>query len=158
MTEVYLPDTGTVEVVLELDPPVKVVANTSVTLYSSASWRVRMQPDTSVVANEHWDDPLPLRGWQSPFWDWYRGLRSSADGQLALYDLDSVEKRISLLSWLDEADYIVLSSNCLYASIPRLPRAILSQLRTTTHCSMESGFRAGGRVRPIPRPRALPVS
>ncbi len=122
VTEVYLPDTGTVEVVLDLDPPVRVVANTSVPLYLSLLEGADAAPDTSVVANEHWDDPLPLRvDGRDPFWNWYRGLRSSADGQLALYDLDSVEKRISLLSWLDEADYIVLSSNRLYASIPRLP-------------------------------------
>lgn len=122
VTEVHLPETGTVEVVLELDTPVQIAANAPVTLYLSLLEGADVALDTSVVANEHWDDPLPLRvDDKDPFWDWYRGLRSSADGQLALYDLDSVEKRFSLLSWLDEADYIVLSSNRLYASIPRLP-------------------------------------
>ena len=78
--------------------------------------------DTSVIANEHWDDPLPLRlaGWD-PFRDWYRGLESSPSGLMNNYDNDTLEKRRQLLNWLDEADYIVLSSNRLFASIPRLP-------------------------------------
>ncbi len=74
VTEVYLPDTGTVEVVLDLDPPVRVVANTSVPLYLSLLEGADAAPDTSVVANEHWDDPLPLRvDGRDPFWNWYRG-------------------------------------------------------------------------------------
>lgn len=77
---------------------------------------------TSVIANEHWDDGLPLRlDGNDPFWNWYQGLQSSPDGQLDLYNEDNLDKRTQLLSWLDEADYIVLSSNRLYASIPRLP-------------------------------------
>jgi hypothetical protein len=41
---------------------------------------------------------------------------------MANYNEDSPEKRAQLLNWLDEADYIFLASNRLYASMARLPR------------------------------------
>ncbi|MDW8054064.1 MAG: DUF2298 domain-containing protein [Anaerolineae bacterium] len=77
---------------------------------------------TSVIANEHWDDavPQPLDG-RNPYSDYYRGLSTSSDGQMQNYNDDTPEKLAQLLDWLDEADYLVLSSNRLYASIPRLP-------------------------------------
>ncbi len=78
---------------------------------------------TSVLGNEHWDDSLPLRiDARDPYWNWYRGLSSSSDGLMDMYFEDTPEKRQLLLDWLDEVDYIVLSSNRLYASIPRLPQ------------------------------------
>jgi YYY domain-containing protein len=81
---------------------------------------IRLQ--TSVIANEHWDDALPQRmDGKDAFGNWYRSLASNPpDGQMNNYDNDTLEKRTALFNWLDEADYIVLSSNRLYASIPRL--------------------------------------
>ena len=77
---------------------------------------------SAVVANEHWDDPLPLRmEGRDAFLNWYQGLTTSPSGQINNYDDDNAQKRRSLLTWLNEADYLVLSSNRLYASIPRLP-------------------------------------
>jgi len=77
---------------------------------------------TSTIANEHWDDPLPLRiDGRDPFGNWYRSLESSPSTQMNNYDEDNLNKRRQLFEWLDETDYIVLSSNRLYASIPRLP-------------------------------------
>ncbi|MBN1877156.1 MAG: glycosyltransferase family 39 protein [Anaerolineae bacterium] len=77
---------------------------------------------TSVIANEHWDDALPQRmDGKDAFGNWYRSLASNPpDGQMNNYDNDTPDKRAALFDWLDEADYIVLSSNRLYASIPRL--------------------------------------
>ena len=40
---------------------------------------------------------------------------------MQMYDEDTPEKREQLYQWLNEADYIVLSSNRLWGSIPRLP-------------------------------------
>ncbi len=77
--------------------------------------------DTTVLGNEHWDDSLPLRlEGRDPFYNWYRGLHSSADTLMDLYNDDNAVKRQQLLEWLDEVDLIILSSNRLYASIPRL--------------------------------------
>ncbi|MFP4344744.1 MAG: DUF2298 domain-containing protein [Anaerolineales bacterium] len=77
---------------------------------------------TSILGNEHWDDPLPvpLDG-KNPFGNWYRGLPSSHNTLMNLYDNDDAAKRDLLLLWLDDVDYIMLSSNRLYGSIPRLP-------------------------------------
>lgn len=81
---------------------------------------IRLQ--TSVIANEHWDDALPQNmDGKNAFGNWYRGLSSSSSGQMTNYDNDTPEKRAALFNWLDEADYIALSSNRLYASIPLLP-------------------------------------
>ncbi len=89
---------------------------------TASRWMFANIPLGSVIANEHWDDPLPLRvDGKDPYGGMYRGLSSSSDGVMHWYDEDTPEKRTEAIKWLDEADYIVLSSNRLYLSIPRLP-------------------------------------
>ncbi|MCL5999834.1 MAG: DUF2298 domain-containing protein [Chloroflexi bacterium] len=77
---------------------------------------------TSTVANEHWDDavPQPVDG-KDAYGSYYNGLKSSEDGQIQNYAEDTPDKLPRVLNWLDEADYLVMSSNRLYGSIPRLP-------------------------------------
>ncbi len=68
----------------------------------------------ATLAGEHWDDSLPLE----------LDGRSPADYPavtLANYDDDTPAKLDALLDGLDRADYVVLSSNRLSDSIPRLP-------------------------------------
>jgi len=80
-----------------------------------------IKPGTAL-ANEHWDDPLPLRiDGKDPFGGMYRGLKSSQDSLMGWYGEDTPEKRTAAINWINEADYIILSSNRLYGSIPRLP-------------------------------------
>jgi YYY domain-containing protein len=70
----------------------------------------------TTVANEHWDWGLPLRiDGHDPFGGMYSGI------EMQNYNEDTAEKRQELYTWLDEADWIFLASNRLYASIPRLP-------------------------------------
>ncbi|MCC7163438.1 MAG: glycosyltransferase family 39 protein [Anaerolineae bacterium] len=89
---------------------------------AASIWMVRNIPAGSVIANEHWDDGLPLRvEGLDPFGGMFRGLSSSDDGSIQNYNEDEEIKREKLQRWLDEADYLVLSSNRLYGSIPRLP-------------------------------------
>jgi hypothetical protein len=115
------PDAG-VEVVLTFDQPVTVNAGETLELLLALAEGAPVRLQTSVLANEHWDDGLPLRvDGRDGFSNWYRGLASSPSGQMNNYDNDTLEKRAYLLDWLDEADYIMLSSNRLYGSIPRLP-------------------------------------
>ena len=91
---------------------------------TATRWIYQNVPEGSHLGNEHWDDPLPfsLDGNMSfkPS-GLYNGLSSSSDGMMQMYNEDTPEKRESLVQWLDEADYIILSSNRLYGSIPRLP-------------------------------------
>ena len=120
--EVDLPADGTTLVSVPLDPPLPVTKGETVYLTVSLVDGSPIRLQTSVVANEHWDDPLPLRiDGKDPFRNWYRGLSVTPGGQMNLYDNDTPEKRAQILNALDEADVIVLSSNRLYASIPRLP-------------------------------------
>ncbi|MDE3091364.1 MAG: glycosyltransferase family 39 protein, partial [Chloroflexota bacterium] len=89
---------------------------------TASRWIFDNVPQGSVIANEHWDDPLPLRiDGKDPYGGMYRGLSSSPDSLMDWYGEDTPEKRDQAIQWLDEADYIVLSSNRLYLSIPRLP-------------------------------------
>ena len=87
----------------------------------ASAWIYENVPKGAVVANEHWDDPLPLRlpdysdPWSAQGQN-YRGLI------LTLYDPDSEQKREKLLDQLRQTDYIFLSSNRLYGSIPRMPQ------------------------------------
>nr|WP_290669019.1 DUF2298 domain-containing protein [Ardenticatena sp.] len=83
----------------------------------ASRWMYENIPPGSTIANEHWDDPLPLRiDGKDPFGGMYRGI------EMQWYAEDTPEKLQQALTWLDEADYIVLSSNRLYDSIPRLPK------------------------------------
>ncbi|HEX9074714.1 MAG TPA: glycosyltransferase family 39 protein, partial [Anaerolineae bacterium] len=89
---------------------------------AASRWIFANVPRGAIIGNEHWDDPLPLRiEGQDPYGGTYRSLPSSSDGEMHWYDEDTPEKRVQAIQWLDDADYIVLSSNRLYGSIPRLP-------------------------------------
>ena len=80
----------------------------------ASDWIYRHVPDGATLATEHWDDALPLPlDTRSP--------RKFGAVQLAPYDEDTPAKLDALLGALDAADYVVLSSNRLYDSIPRLP-------------------------------------
>ncbi len=86
------------------------------TRVAASRWIYEHVPPGSTVANEHYDWGLPLRvDGHDPFGGMYRGI------EMQLYNEDTMEKRTQLYNWLDQADYIFLASNRLYASIPRLP-------------------------------------
>ena len=72
-----------------------------------------------ALANETWDDPVPMRvdgkdGF-APTAGGYRGL------MLQPYAEDTPQKVDELLHQLANTDYVCLTSNRLYDSIPRLP-------------------------------------
>lgn len=71
----------------------------------------------NVAVEGEWDDPLPLS--LPPYNAWnaqYQGY------QLQMVYEDIAQKRERFQYILDRADYIVLSSNRFYASLPRNPR------------------------------------
>ncbi len=72
-----------------------------------------------AMANEYWDDPVPMRV------DGRDGFATTANGyrglMLSPYGEDSPEKVDELLHQLANTDYLCLTSNRLYDSIPRLP-------------------------------------
>lgn len=71
-------------------------------------------PARSTITNEYWDDPLPL---YLPGRDPYIYIGS----MLSLYDPDSPQKWQQLDPIIDQTDYIIMSSNRLWGSIPLVP-------------------------------------
>ncbi len=120
---------------------------------TASRWIYDNVPRGSVIANEHWDDGLPLRiDGKDGFGGWgYRGLSSSSDGSMQMYMEDTPEKRELLYRWLNEADYLVFSSNRLWGSIPRLPmRYPMTTLYYKLVFSGELGFELAAHFTSFP--------
>ncbi len=108
-------------------PGVAVVSLTAV--YALAFSAIYLQPTTRVAASEwiyrnvpqgavvleHWDDPLPLN------LPGEAGSGAYPGQQMPNYDLDSAEKLSTMVSYLEQGDWLFLTSNRLYDSIPRIP-------------------------------------
>jgi YYY domain-containing protein len=94
--------------------PVSLEAGREYYLTSSVAAGGPVTARTSTIATEQWDDALPL-----PVDGQTAGVYNNI--QMQPYAEDTPTKLTQMLSWLSQADYIVLSSNRLYASIPRLP-------------------------------------
>jgi hypothetical protein len=75
----------------------------------ATSWILQNIPFNKTISSEYWDDALPLN--YSP----YKNI------SLSLFDFDSPQKWSHLNQSLDQIDYLIMSSNRLWASIPRLP-------------------------------------
>lgn len=82
----------------------------------ASDWIYENVPRDSVIGNEHWDDALPLS-----FPDRNKQQVYPVEEQMPMYDEDTPEKLEKVLDLLDGVDYIFLSSNRLFLSIPRLP-------------------------------------
>jgi hypothetical protein len=84
------------------------------TRIAASEWIYKSIPYGSHIGWEHWDDPLPLliMGHNGSE---YIGV------EMSLYDNETIDKREKLIMDLEKADYIILSSNRLYGSIPKIP-------------------------------------
>jgi YYY domain-containing protein len=85
------------------------------TRIAASVWIYENVPPGSTRATESWDDAIPyqLPGYPSP--------SDYPEEQLDLYAEDNPEKLAMMLAQLNRADYICLTSNRVYGSIPRLP-------------------------------------
>ena len=86
-----------------------------VTRVAASRWIYENIPPGSSLSFELWDDPLPLN------LDGHIGDQIFDTVRMDLYWEDIPEKREALYEWIEQLDYIILSSNRLYGSIPRLP-------------------------------------
>ncbi len=104
-------------VIVEL-PPTTVAADfpTRLTVEGGPGGPVRA--GTSLLMNEHWDDLLPvgLDG-RNAYGAYYTEVTG---GQRPVTNPDSPEKREEVIAWLDEADYIMISSQRAMWSLPRM--------------------------------------
>ncbi|HET9906123.1 MAG TPA: DUF2298 domain-containing protein, partial [Anaerolineales bacterium] len=85
----------------------------------ASRWMYQNLPVGSTLANEHWDDWLPIGGLDGNTSFGEQGRFQSVE--MANYEDDTTDKLNRMVENLTQADYIVLSSNRLYDSIPRLP-------------------------------------
>jgi hypothetical protein len=81
------------------------------TRVAASSWIVAHVPQGSVIANEHWDDSLPIGGDFAA----YDGLT------VPVFDADDNTKLAKLLPALQTADYYMVSSPRAWRTIGRLP-------------------------------------
>ncbi|MCL4544885.1 MAG: DUF2298 domain-containing protein, partial [Chloroflexi bacterium] len=94
------------------------VYTTPLTRVAASRWIYAHIPVGTAIANEtEWDDalPLPIDGHISFGKGGYVGLN------LKLTDADSPQKLQHILDTLDKAQYVVISSNRQYGSMPRMP-------------------------------------
>ncbi|OGO04524.1 MAG: hypothetical protein A2Y73_01580 [Chloroflexi bacterium RBG_13_56_8] len=83
----------------------------------ATAWLCENVPAGSRILVEHWDDPLPLLQGTGDLRCYYKNEVSV----FRAYDPDDTSKFERLMTALLRDDYIILSSNRLYNTIPRLP-------------------------------------
>ncbi|MCA9973618.1 MAG: hypothetical protein KC425_25570, partial [Anaerolineales bacterium] len=100
-------------------PDTAVSAHTQHRLTASALAGGPIRANTSILANEHWDDLLPISTHgRSAYGSYYTEV---SGGQRPVTHPDDDNKRREVLQWLDEADYLMISSQRAIWHLPRLP-------------------------------------
>jgi hypothetical protein len=83
-----------------------------------SKWIYQNVPAQSHLAVEHWDDTLPT---PMQFGEQTRNLNDYQVQTLPMYDVDDEKKLQLLLDALTTSEYIILATQRLSGSIPRLP-------------------------------------
>lgn len=82
---------------------------------TASYWIYENVPPGSTISCEHWDDCLPLSLGSYNSWQFYR------TETLELYNPDTWEKWKKVNKQLGKLDYLIMSSNRLWGSIPKVP-------------------------------------
>lgn len=85
------------------------------TRIAASEWIYANIPENTPTLHEHWDDPIPLNLPGMP------GAGAYPGDEIAMYDDDNPEKLARLMDELRTHDWIFVTSNRLYGSIPRIP-------------------------------------
>jgi hypothetical protein len=100
--------------------------DTAVSAHTPLQLTVELDPDsapvharTSRLINETWDDLLPVNSnGRSAYGSYYDAV---TDNQVPVIAPDNADKLNQMIQWLDEADYIPISSQRAIWSVSRLP-------------------------------------
>ena len=85
------------------------------TRVAASEWIYKNLPQSDRILTEHWDDPLPFLLEEN------YGKRFMID-QLPVFDPDTPEKWDKMRQLLNDNDYLILSSNRGWGSIPTVPQ------------------------------------
>ena len=85
-----------------------------VTRITASEWIYKHIPTNSIILTESWDDGLPL-----PIFD--MSNKNYIPKQLPVFDPDTAKKWHTMNLLLKEGNYLILSSNRGYGSIPTVP-------------------------------------
>ncbi|MFZ0544035.1 MAG: glycosyltransferase family 39 protein, partial [Candidatus Promineifilaceae bacterium] len=100
-------------------PDVPLTTGTNYTILATVGTGGSISAETSILMNEHWDDSLPVRyEGRDPYFSYYD---STAGGPVPITTPDSLDKLENFSDWLEQSDYVVLSSQRSVWSTPRLP-------------------------------------
>ncbi|WP_374687633.1 DUF2298 domain-containing protein, partial [Promineifilum sp.] len=99
-------------------PPTPATAGTPLRLTAEGGPGGPIRAGTSLLVNEHWDDLLPVRMDSRDGYGAY--YTEVTGGQRPVTHPDSPEKREEVIAWLDEADYIMISSQRAMWNLPRM--------------------------------------
>jgi hypothetical protein len=80
----------------------------------ASTWIYQNIPNGSVLLSEHWDDALPLSSTPP-------STKQYTLEQLPVFDPDTAEKWKKMDTLLNSSDYLILSSNRGWGSIPTVP-------------------------------------
>ena len=112
----------------------------------ASEWIYDNVPPGAAIGFEVWDDPLPLRTGGRDAGSIYRGV------ELHNYAEDDPEKLDLTLDALSRTNVMVLSSNRLYDSIPRLPMRYPMMVRYYQHLfAGDLGFKRVAEFTSYPR-------
>jgi YYY domain-containing protein len=86
---------------------------------TASRWVYANVPDGSCIVVEHWEEGFP-RSWDEPGMN--PGAHAYRQPLLPMYEEDTRAKFETLRDTLRDCDYLVLASNRLWRTIPRLPQ------------------------------------
>ena len=104
-----------------------------------------LQAESSSIATEAWDEGVPVRVDGRDGFSIYHGVEIQRQWE------DNAEKLDQLVAWLDQSDYVTMSSNRAYGSMTRLPRRYpLTSEYYRTMFTGELGFKLIGSFESYP--------